>query len=103
MATTYPQTLPSFLTFPRSSFRLEYGTAGPQRTRGGGVFNVDAYDAFWRASWGTQPLTIAQALQAQTWWDTLRGGIKSFLAHDPAQPWPRNYASEAAVLALVRG
>jgi hypothetical protein len=103
MPVTYPQVLPSTLVYPRSPFRLETGTAGPQRTRGGGVFAVEVADAYWRAGWTSQPLWGVDLLDVQTWWDTLRGGMKSFLAHDPTRPFPRNYASEAAVLALTRG
>lgn len=101
MAILYPRALPPFLKATETVLSLRKGTSSGL-TRGGGVQVVQHSEAYWDFQWTTQPLTRVQLAEFQAWWDSLRGGLKTFLAHDPFNSYPDAYASEAAVLALTR-
>lgn len=101
MAITYPRTLPSFLKAGEATLRLNKGTT-TALLRGGGVQTVQHSTPYWDFTWTTPPLTRAEKAELTAWWDTLRGGLKTFLAYDPSGTFPRYYASEAEVLALTR-
>ena len=101
MTITYPRSLPSFLTSGEVDLRLNKGTTGALM-RGGGVQTVQHAQPFWDLAWNTPPLTKAQKAELTAWWESLRGGLKTFLAYDPSTGYPVAYASEAAVLALTR-
>lgn len=73
------------------------------RTRGGGVFSVNRAEPYWDWTWRTQALKFDRKAELQAWWMSLRGGVYSFLAHDPRHPIPHAYDTEAEVLALPRG
>lgn len=99
MAITYPRSLPSFVKSSECNVRLQKGTTSALM-RGGGVQTVQHSEPYWDMTWTTPPLTRAQKAELTAWWDSLRGGLKTFLAYDPAMAFPSYYGSEAAVLAL---
>lgn len=101
MPVTWPRALPGYLKALSCDMRLEEVTTTGM-TRGGGVISTELAPAWWRLEIETQPLTRAQKADLQAWWNTLRGGLKTFLAYDHFSQWPSAYASEAAVLALPR-
>jgi hypothetical protein len=101
MAITYPRALPAFVYAVEAQMRLVMGTTSA-RLRGGGVQTVEHSQPYWDVQWSTAPLTRAQKAELQAWWESLRGGLKSFLAYDPFNAFPNAYSSEAAVLALSR-
>ena len=101
MAITYPRTLPSFLKGGEADLRLNKGTTAAL-LRGGGVQTVQHSQPYWDFTWTSPALTRAQKAELQAWWDSLRGGLKSFLAYDPSNSYPNYYASAATVLALTR-
>lgn len=101
MPITYPRTLPSFLTAAEMVLRLNKGTTSAF-LRGGGVQTVQHSQPYWDFTWTTPPLTRAQKAELTAWWESMRGGLKTFLAYDAASAFPSFYASEAAVRALLR-
>jgi len=102
MAITYPRSIPAFAKAIRCDFNPVYVTT-QGRTRGGGVQSVETADPYWDlVTWETPSLSPAQLAELAAWLATLRGGNKTFLAHNPFRQWPTAYASEAAVLALLR-
>lgn len=101
MAITYPRTLPSFLTAAEMVLRLNKGTTSGL-LRGGGVQTVQHSQPYWDMTWTTPPLTRAQKAELTAWWESMRGGLKTFLAYDAASAYPSYYSSAAAVLALTR-
>lgn len=101
MPITYPRTLPSFLTAAEMVLRLNKGTTSAF-LRGGGVQTVQHSQPYWDFTWTTPPLTRAQKAELTAWWESMRGGLKTFLAYDAAASYPSEYASAAAVLALTR-
>lgn len=101
MPITYPRTLPSFLTAAETVLRLNKGTTSAL-LRGGGVQTVQHSQPYWDFTWTTPPLTRAQKAELTAWWESLRGGLKTFLAHDAARAYPQAYSSESEVLALTR-
>lgn len=101
MTITYPRTLPSFLTAAEMVLRLNKGTTSGL-LRGGGVQTVQHSQPYWDMTWTTPALTRAQKAELTAWWESLRGGLKTFLAYDAASAFPSYYASQAAVLAITR-
>ena len=101
MAITYPRTLPSFLTAAEMVLRLNKGTTSGL-LRGGGVQTVQHSQPYWDMTWTTPPLTRAQKAELTAWWESMRGGLKTFLAYDAASAFPSAYASASAVTSLTR-
>jgi hypothetical protein len=99
MAITYPRLLPSFLIADESRFELNEASS-VSRTLGNVPLAMQLADPRWMFSISTQPLKPDQADEVAAWWETLRGGGKSFLAHDMRRNYPINYAG--GVSALVR-
>lgn len=102
MAITYPRALPAELRIQRSNFYPVYGTSGPEYTRGGGVQNIEHSDPYWVCEIESSEVRASDAVALRTWLDTLRGGMKTFLAHDQARPRPAAYANDSAVTSLTR-
>lgn len=101
MPVTWPRNLPAFVKALECDMKLMEVTSSG-RTRGGAVITTEFAPAHWSLEIRTQPLSRPQKAELQAWWNTLRGGLKTFLAYDHFNQWPAAYASEAAVLALPR-
>lgn len=103
MAISYPRSLAdlSFAVAMECDLQLVTGTAGG-RTRGGGTLSVEIAAPYWDFRMETRPLTRSEKAQLQAWWNTLRGGGKTFYAWDRFNSYPQAYASQSAVLALTR-
>ncbi|WP_375458890.1 hypothetical protein [uncultured Enterovirga sp.] len=68
----------------------------------GGTTQVrEAAEPRWMAEFTYAPMGRAAFQQLQAWLDTLRGGLRFFLAHDALKPYPVGYG-KAALLALTR-
>jgi hypothetical protein len=104
MPITYPRTLPAGLIISASEFKPMFQTVGPERTLGGKVQVVQTGEPYWRCYIESSEVDARQYLTLHAWIATLRGGMKTFLAHDQARPFPQFYRSggEASVLALTR-
>lgn len=105
MALPNPRVLPTELKFWGSSFAIEWAVSAPFRTRAGGVAVVDtALYHPWRATWvSPRRYKKDDLLAIRAWFNSLRGGIFNFLAHDPARPYPRNYPSGVSHLSRAGG
>lgn len=90
MAITYPRSLPSGYRLVSSKFELIHGTVSSV-TKGGAVTSTEISDPFWKLEVTTPPLVHTEAAVWQAWWESLRGGGKSFLAHDMRRNWPIAY------------
>lgn len=100
MAITYPRALPDDIGQVTSAFNLVWGNVN-SRTRRNRVESTEWADPFWTCSITTEPKFEDPMLRLQTWFDSLRGGQKSFLAHDGARPFPLRYP--AGFDGLMRG
>ena len=102
MAITYPLTLPSVFLPSEVSFDIDWQSTS-QFTRGGGRQMAQIADPFWRLSVQTARLQRFEMEELRAWVDLLRGGQKTFLAHDPSRPLPRNYPSGVSALTRAGG
>jgi len=103
MAITYPRPLPGLMLYSETAFDLDQGTDDPVRFRGGAVQVANRFHPSWRARFSSPSIFDRNAvLELKTWFDTLRGGGKTFLAHDQARPRPKAYATDAAITSLTR-
>lgn len=58
----------------------------------GGITQVrEMAEPRWTAKMTTTQLTPASLRAWRAWWDSMRGGLRSFLAYDPAQAYPLAY------------
>lgn len=101
MAISYPRLLPSFVEAVRCDMRLITVTSRT-RTLGGAVVATELAPPFWSFEIETPALRLDNKAALKAWWDSLRGGLKTFLAYDMSQPIPLSYDSEAQVTALTR-
>jgi hypothetical protein len=101
MPITYPRSLPAFAQAADGDLVLSWQTSG-SRTRGGAMTVTDVADPFWDLTWQTGALTLAEKNELSAWWESMRGGGRTFLAHHPKAFWPGAYALESQVLALTR-
>jgi hypothetical protein len=99
MAITYPRPIPSFIKGIETRFDLEEATSD-SATLGNIPLATQLRDPRWVFSVKTQPLSANEADQMAAWWETLRGGGKSFLATDMRRNFPINYPG--GVSSLVR-
>lgn len=68
----------------------------------GGTTQVrEMAESRWGAEFTYAPMGRAQFQTLQAWLDSQRGGLRTFLAHDPLKPYPVSY-TKAAMLALAR-
>lgn len=101
MAITFPRSLPSWLEAVRCDMTLETVTK-QTRSWGGAIVSTELAPAYWTFELEAPAITTARKAELKAWWDSLQGGLKTFLAHDFAHAFPLAYASESAVLALTR-
>lgn len=81
----FPYTL-----FASVSFNL--GRYTSQNRLYGGVTQVrEQAEARWMGTFTTVPLDPAEMRAWRAFWDSLRGGLRGFVAHDEAQPYPLAY------------
>lgn len=102
MTVSYPRTLPSDLVVKKCDFRLVHGVTSPGRTRGGASQVTETSDPYWTCEIESAEHHAYTHVALRTFLNSLRGGAKTFVAHDYARPVPRNYLTEAAVQALTR-
>lgn len=90
MPLAFPRPLPGWMTISSSLVRPKFSVAAP-RTRSGEVLRVEIADAFWTAEITFNPRFAADVVRLYTWYDSMQGGLGSFLAHDDARCRPLTY------------
>lgn len=99
------------VTFPRGMppFNLRSGTITLERMvvgnplRGGQVERVEVGEPRWTVSYTSVPLTRAQTRAAEAWWESLAGGMRTFLAVPPGGAFPAAYPKGFAGLTRAGG
>jgi hypothetical protein len=93
MAITYPRELldAAVIDFEESSFELVNGVS-LARSQSDRVLNaIQIADPYWRAHIVTQPLELNERKRWRAWYESLRHGMKTFLAYDLAHEYPIAY------------
>lgn len=105
MAITYPRTLPDVAKFTKAAFNIERIV---ERTsfRDGSQQRVEIGMPMWKVQYTTRPLDRDEVDELKAWWDSLRGGLKTFYAYPAERPYPVNYPNgftdlEATATALA--
>lgn len=99
MTIAFPRELFAVRYLEVTSFGLSYAMA-QNRTGAGMIEVMETGDPVWAANYTTEPLSWAQRSQFMAWAASLRGGLQTFLAHDPFRQWPQVYGK--GVLSLTR-
>ena len=92
MAITFPRTMLED-DFPSFEFRLEPVTTTNSLYSGKTHVQIVGPGAFWTATYQTRPHRREMRDKYKAWFDSLRGGARTFLAHDPDACFPRNYTT----------
>lgn len=102
MPVTFPRSLPTWLKSMESNFSPVFGVVSP-RSRSGEVLSVEYADAYWSASLTSVAIDQHDVLRLRRWFDSMRGGLYSFLAHDSARELPYNYRTGFDGLTIAGG
>lgn len=98
MALVFPRPLPCGIV--TVEFELSRGMA-MNRLAGGSIQVRETAEPRWRCALTWAPMQRAEYQALRAWVDTMRGGLRTFLAHDALQPYPVLYP-KAKLLALTR-
>jgi hypothetical protein len=90
MAITFPRTLLPGLNITDCMFMPRYNVAR-SRDRAGELLRVQTGWHVWEITLIYQPMYAHQSSELLAWYDSMRGGMGSFLAHDTARPLPVDY------------
>lgn len=86
-----PRLLPPEMRFATTDFKI-VTSVELSRTNGGSLLAVEHGDPFWVCSFTSPPhVNEIRLNKIRAWWDSLQGGICSFLAHDQARKFPEMY------------
>ena len=89
MPITFPRDFPDFCFTGECTFQLQYQQA--QALAGSATPQVaDLGPAYWVASYQTDVLTRAEWGEWAAWFDTLRGGLRTFKGVPALWRWPRS-------------
>lgn len=94
MAITYPREIP-FYAFRSCTWEVVEGVAINRTSSGAAISAVDQYHPWWKATFETRRLTPAERRVWSAWKNSLRGGMKSFLAYDQSRAFPIAYPTGA--------
>lgn len=89
MPVSYPRAMPPF-NIRSGTTTLERQVVG-NSLRSGQVERVEIGEPRWAVSYTSVPLTLPQYRAAQAWWDSLQGGMRTFLAVPPDGRFPAAY------------
>src|SRR5690606_10340341 len=90
MAITFPRELNSY-QLAECTFSIVEGVAPSRAGKGRAITAIDQFDPWVMARIRTGPLTHAERRAWSAWKNSLRGGMKHFLAYDQARSWLLNY------------
>lgn len=90
MAIVHPREMPH-IPKVESTFTLDEGTVVSRHDEGRRGTVSQIRDPIWSAHLQTQPLDLGGRAEWQAWKNTLRGGLRSFLAWDVSRYEPRAY------------
>lgn len=102
MALPDPRTLPD-MALVACTFSLDDNTAASASGRGALINVTRTFDPMWRVRVETRPLYADEWPIWQAWKASLRGGVKTFIAHDHARPTPLAYRSAQAPADISAG
>lgn len=101
MTISYPRTFPADSEIRISTWKPVLGVALNRYGNGKAVSAVDQYDPWFRAEFQTVPLAPQRRRVWSAWRNSLRGGMKSFLAYDAMRSFPLAYP--AGVPSIIAG
>lgn len=91
MAITYPRDLLAGFDMIESTFSQVESVSLSRSEANRVLASVEWADAYWAASYSTEPIDIADRRRWSAWKSSLRGGLKGFLAWDFMRPFPAAY------------
>lgn len=91
MAITFPRTIPAWVKIKTCNLIPQHFVV-TSRTIGGGMLAVERSSPKWQVSLTTIPMDANDKVRLRTWFDTMGGGLKSFLSSHYVRPLPLNYA-----------
>lgn len=90
MAITFPRSLP-YEDFIRAKMELATVTTSSRLYGGKTQTQIRGPGQFWRLEAETDWLINAKQRVWQAWFNSLRGGVRTFVSHRPGFPYPRAY------------
>lgn len=90
MPLSFPRSLPDTYNVTSCLMVPRFGVVTP-RTRGGELLGVEIADPFWELRLTFAPSFSWDMAGLYTWFNSMEGGLYSFLCHDHSRPVPVNY------------
>lgn len=90
MAITFPRAMPSGIGVSQCRVEPNFNTVAP-RSRAGELLRIEIADAYWSVDLTFARKMPTEVLRLRTWFDSMQGGLGSFLCHDYARPRPLDY------------
>ena len=91
MAITFPRELLNYDHLVECTFSFVDGTTVNRTANNRAISAVEYFDSFIQASITTRPLYGPERREWSAWKNSLRGGMKSFLAYDNTREYPIAY------------
>lgn len=102
MAISYPRELPSY-RLTDGSIDLVANVSMSPSGKGAFMNLTQVSDPVWRGRFVTIPMPLGQDAAWVSWATSLRGGFRSFIAHDPRHKQPLAYRSAQAPADIAAG
>ncbi len=98
MAITFPRELVNYDQLVEATFSLVDGTAVNRWANARAISAVEYYNPYFVAKFGTRPLYGPERRDWSAWKNSLRGGMKSFLAYDNTRQFAIAYPAGCPLL-----